>query len=363
MIKIIITDIDGVMTDGKFYIDSDLKPMKSIAMKDLDAFTDIKKDGIAIGMITGESNEFSEYVKTIVKPNYFYAGCKDKVEAIGEISAEEGYAMDEICYIGDGKYDIDAIKYVGMGICPADAIAEVKAVANFKLSSSGGTGCIAEAAAIVKNYNAKCNQVFSAMGKIESNDIATIIDDHIDLANRIKQDLDLNRNIRRAIDVIKQSFISGGQLLLCGNGGSAADAQHIATEFVSRFYLERKGLNAEALNVNTSSLTAIGNDYDYERVYARQIEAKGKKGDVLIGITTSGTSRNIIKAFMQAKELEITTIAFVGAYIKEVEAVADIIISVQAALTPRIQEMHIMLGHIICEFVEKELFADTGSKK
>ena len=149
---------------------------------------------------------------------------------------------------------------------------------------------------------------------------------------------------------------NGGQLLLCGNGGSAADAQHLATELVSRFYKERKALNAEALTVNTSALTAIANDYDYSRVFARQIEAKGKKGDVLLGITTSGSSENIIEAFRTAKKQKMTTIAFVGNKSEKIKDVADIIISVPSTDTPRIQEIHIMIGHIVCECVEKLMF-------
>ena len=152
---------------------------------------------------------------------------------------------------------------------------------------------------------------------------------------------------------------------MCGNGGSAADAQHIATEFVSRFYHERKALNAEALTVNTSTLTAVGNDYSFDRVFARQVEAKGRQGDILIGISTSGESKNIIEAFEAAKKLNMSTIAFTGNRECTMEHKADMTINIPSEDTPRIQEMHIMTGHIICELVEKELVSeyDKGRQK
>ena len=162
--------------------------------------------------------------------------------------------------------------------------------------------------------------------------------------------------------VIVEAMRAGGQLLLCGNGGSAADAQHIATELVSRFYTERPGLNAEALTVNTSSLTAIGNDYSYERIFARQVEAKGKHTDVLIGISTSGCSVNVLEAFGAAKKIGMKTIAFVGKNDLMVRGLADVIIAVPSENTPRIQEMHITVGHIICEYVEKLMF-QSGREK
>ena len=154
---------------------------------------------------------------------------------------------------------------------------------------------------------------------------------------------------------ISSSLQQGGQLLFCGNGGSAADAQHLATELVSRFYCERGALNAEALTVNTSALTAIGNDYSFDRVFARQIEAKGREGDVLIGISTSGESKNIIEAVKYAKSINMKTVVFTGKQNSTLKQLADIAISVPSEDTPRIQEMHILIGHIICEMVEKKI--------
>ena len=156
---------------------------------------------------------------------------------------------------------------------------------------------------------------------------------------------------------IIEIFRKDGGLFLCGNGGSAADAQHIATEFISRFYKERPGLNAEALSVNTSTLTAIGNDYSFERVFARQLEAKAKAGDMVIGISTSGTSRNILEALQYAKGHGIITVLLMGGYLNsEFDDAADYIIKVPAFITPRIQEAHIFIGHVIAEYVEYRMF-------
>lgn len=186
-----------------------------------------------------------------------------------------------------------------------------------------------------------------------SDSIDAIVLKHRDLLDLLLNDKMLRQKIDESILVIIQALEQGNQILFCGNGGSAADAQHLAAEFVSQFYLKRKALNAEALTVNTSSLTAISNDSDYQKVFSRQVEAKGKSGDVLVGITTSGGSQNVLNAFDAAKNIGMTNIAFVGADTDKVKDKANIIISVPSDDTPRIQEMHIMIGHIICECVEK----------
>lgn len=156
--------------------------------------------------------------------------------------------------------------------------------------------------------------------------------------------------------IMTEAFRSGNKLLLCGNGGSAADAQHIATEFVCRFFLDRKAINAETLTVNTSSLTAITNDYGFETVFTRQVEAKGSPGDILIGITTSGTSKNVLAALEKAKEMGMVTVGFTGMNSPgRLQAVCDYILNVPSDCTPRIQECHILLGHILCEFIERTI--------
>lgn len=175
----------------------------------------------------------------------------------------------------------------------------------------------------------------------------------------VKQNLasntDLISNLHRAIDLCKECFKNGNKILIAGNGGSAADAQHFAAEFVGRYKKERKGYPALALTTDTSCLTAWANDYDYETVFSRQVEALGKSGDIFVGISTSGNSKNILRAIEKAKNLGLHTVAILGKDGGIIKNIADITLLVPSNNTPRIQEAHIMLIHIICEEVEKDL--------
>ncbi len=186
--------------------------------------------------------------------------------------------------------------------------------------------------------------------------IESIIQASIDTKQSLLADALLKDSILKSIDVITQSFKQGNKVLFCGNGGSAADAQHLAAEFSGRFYKNRKALPAEALHCNTSYLTAVANDYSYDVIYSRLIEGIGVKGDVLIGLSTSGNSVNIVKAFEVARSMGIITIGFTGAAGGQMKELSDILINVPSTVTPRIQESHILVGHIICEMVEANIF-------
>ena len=164
--------------------------------------------------------------------------------------------------------------------------------------------------------------------------------------------------IASVAQLLINTYKAGGKTLWAGNGGSAADAQHMATELVSKFRLERKGLPSIALTVNTSTLTAVGNDYGYERVFARQIEAFGKAGDVFIGISTSGNSGNLVKALETCKANGVVTVALVGAKACAMDAY-DYVIHIPSEDTPRIQECQTLIGHILCDAVEQSLFGEN----
>lgn len=151
------------------------------------------------------------------------------------------------------------------------------------------------------------------------------------------------------------------KLILAGNGGSAADAQHIAAELVGRYGFDRPSLPSLALTTDTSNLTAIGNDYGYDKVFSRQLEGMGQAGDIFIGISTSGNSKNILAAFQSAKLKNVTTVALVGGSGGEMAKLADYALVVPSSITPRIQESHILIGHILCDIIEKEIFADGVS--
>lgn len=186
------------------------------------------------------------------------------------------------------------------------------------------------------------------------------------IKNYIKKSIETKRNIlenekllskiRDVSLVIVDSLKGGGKVLICGNGGSAADSQHIAAEFVSRFYFDRPGLPSMALTVDTSILTAIGNDYGYEKTFSRQVQACANKGDVLIGISTSGNSENVVNAINEAKNKGVFTVGLTGEKDGLISSSADITLQIPSSETPIIQESHIMTGHIICALVEKMMF-------
>ena len=187
--------------------------------------------------------------------------------------------------------------------------------------------------------------------------IKQLIQASIDVKEQVLQNEELLKTVAAVAYLIVDSLQKGGRIYFCGNGGSAADAQHLAAEFSGRFYTDRKALPAEALHCNTSYLTAVANDYSYDVVYARLIEGIGNKGDVLVGLSTSGNSANIVKAFETAKAKGIITVGFTGTTGGKMKDLSDHLINVPSNDTPRIQETHILLGHIICQLVEEKFFA------
>ena len=187
-------------------------------------------------------------------------------------------------------------------------------------------------------------------------DIKRIIAESVSVKEQIANNEALLEVVEKVTSEVVNTYKNDGAVYFCGNGGSAADAQHIAAELSGRFYYDRPPLFAEALHVNTSYLTAVANDYSYDEIYARLIKAKGRKGDILFGISTSGNSENIIRAFKVAREQGVICVAMTGETGGKMKEHCDYLINVPSVDTPRIQESHIMLGHIICEFVESELF-------
>jgi D-sedoheptulose 7-phosphate isomerase len=186
--------------------------------------------------------------------------------------------------------------------------------------------------------------------------ISSIINESIKVKQALMGDIHLIAQIDTVVKVITTAFQNGNSVYFAGNGGSAADAQHLAAEFSGRFYKDRKALPSEALHCNTSYLTAVANDYSYEVIYARLIEGITKPGDILVGISTSGNSGNIVKAFEMAKTKQVVTIGFTGEKGGKMKEISDYLINVPSNDTPRIQESHILVGHIICELVESNIF-------
>jgi D-sedoheptulose 7-phosphate isomerase len=189
-------------------------------------------------------------------------------------------------------------------------------------------------------------------------EIKNIISRSIDVKKLILSDDKLITQVEDVVNLSVNALKNGNRLWFCGNGGSAADAQHLAAEFSGRFYIDRKALPAEALHCNTSYLTAVANDYSYDLVYARLIEGVSSKGDILYGLSTSGNSKNILNAFEVCRKIGVHTVGFTGETGGSMKEKSDYLLNVPSKDTPRIQESHIMIGHIICELVEKIYFSN-----
>ena len=187
--------------------------------------------------------------------------------------------------------------------------------------------------------------------------IKKLIDDSVAVKQKISGDEQLLAQIEKAVDLVTDAFNKGKRVWFCGNGGSAADAQHLSAEFSGRFYKNRRALPSEALHCNTSYMTAVANDYSYDVIYARLVDGICDEGDVLIGLSTSGNSPNIVNAFETAKGKGIHTIGLTGENGGRMRDLSDILLNVPSTVTPRIQESHILIGHIICELVEERIFS------
>lgn len=189
-----------------------------------------------------------------------------------------------------------------------------------------------------------------------NNKISQIIEASIQTKQKLLADQDMLQRIDTVVNLLTDTFKNGKRLYFCGNGGSAADAQHLAAEFSGRFYMNRRALPAEALHCNTSYLTAVANDYSYDLIYSRLVEGIMEKGDALLGFSTSGNSANIVAAFESARKMGVTTIGFTGSHGGKLKDLSDHLFNIPSDDTPRIQESHIMVGHIICQLVEAKYF-------
>ncbi len=187
--------------------------------------------------------------------------------------------------------------------------------------------------------------------------IKRLISDSISVKNKLLEDVGIMTRLQQVAEEMVKSLKNNGRIYFCGNGGSAADAQHLAAEFSGRFYTDRQALPADALHCNTSYLTAVANDYSYDVVYARLIQGIANPGDFVVGLSTSGNSANIVKAFEAAREKNVITVGFTGKDGGKMKSLSDYLINVPSGDTPRIQEAHILLGHIICQLVEEIYFS------
>lgn len=354
MIELVVFDIDGVLTDGSILVDAQGREQKRINIKDIDAIFELKRRGYHLAALTGEDTEIVGYFRSRFPWDTFFAGCKQKLAAIRDIAGTLGLTLEQTAYIGDGKYDLEVLPYVGLSVCPADAIYEARLQADVVLHRDGGGGCIWELLDILASDRRLDDPTRYFHARMAEHQL---------VLKQMASDQRLAADIMAVGQAMTARLREGGQLFLCGNGGSAADAQHIAAEFVGRFYQERPALCAEALTANTSILTAISNDYGYERIFVRQLEAKAKAQDILLGISTSGSSNNVLEALRYGRRQGLLTVMLTGArYPSELTEVCDYVLNVPSEITPRIQEAHIFLGHLWAEFVEASLLEGRNRK-
>ena len=357
MIETALFDIDGILTDGTVTIDSSGSETKRICFDDIDAVFELKRAGVKIGFLTGESNNFTKYVRERFLPDFFIDGCKDKLSGFNSLVREFNLDVSKTAYVGDSKKDVDLLNHVPFSFAPSDALPAAQKVAKVVLRSRRGEGVVREFVDFFFGRDVNVLRRFDSKKEASRLNWQAKIKEHLDVISALYSDKELLSKVETVAGMIIEAYRSGHKLLICGNGGSAADAQHLAAELVGRFTLERSALDAEAITANVSSMTALGNDYTYDIIFSRQIESKGKKGDILLGISTSGRSKNVIVAVETARRLGMVTIGITCSK-KDVELArtADVCLNMPSNDTARVQETYMLIGHLICEAVESTLF-------
>ncbi len=358
-IEVLALDIDGVITDGSVSFGAAGDESKRIQLRDLDALSAAKRAGLRLGLVTGERGAMVDAIARRLGVDCVIAGAKDKRVGIIQLCDRLAIPPQRVCFVGDADRDARAFDSVGLALAPADASTSARRKARRVLSARGGAGAVAEAVELLLSAREGAQERANAERRLRQ-----VVEDSI----RAHQKL-LDESLARLAEIaalLTSCLRSGGKVLLCGNGGSAADAQHVAAELVGRFALERDALPAIALTTDTSILTAVGNDWDFRDIFARQVRALARSGDVVVGISTSGRSPNVVRALQAARERGATTLAFVGRNGGPIAKAADCVFSAPDAATPRVQELHIVAWHGICEIVEAALAApetlsETGS--
>jgi D-sedoheptulose 7-phosphate isomerase len=360
-IELLALDIDGVITDGKVSVGAHGEETKGIAFRDLDALALARREGLKLALVTGESGPLLAAIAERLNADIVLSGAKDKVVALRTLSQEMGIPLGAICFVGDADRDALAFATVGLALCPRDASLAARSTAHRVLEARGGEGAVAEAVELL--LYAKKTQL-----RLPGHERALkrIVEDSIRAHERLLAES--LSGLAEIAEVLTHALRTGRKILLCGNGGSAADAQHVAAELVGRFAIEREPYPALALTTDTSILTAVGNDWDFKDIFARQVRAHARPGDVVVGISTSGRSPNVVRALEAGREKGALGIAFTGRNGGPIAKAAHLAFKAPEAATPRVQELHILAWHGICEIVEAALvaertpgFAETGS--
>ena len=348
-IRVLALDVDGVLTDGTVAYDADRGESKALSYQDLDAIREAQRRGLRVALITAESGPWTDFVRQRTNADLIIANAKDKERALRELAQVMWVELNDICYVGDGDRDAPALRLAGRALAPANATPLAKQAANQVLSRRGGDGAVHEAVTILLAADPTETVAASASPGPAEIVLATM-DEHLQVCKLALESM--NDDIARAGELIASALARGKKLLIFGNGGSAADAQHFAAELVGRFERERGALPALALTADTSIVTALGNDYGFETVFARQIEAFGREGDVAVAISTSGNSPNVVSAVETARRQGMSLISMTGESGGRLRPISEICLRVPSDRTARIQEVHAIVIHALCEIVD-----------
>jgi D-sedoheptulose 7-phosphate isomerase len=348
-IAVLALDVDGVLTDGRVSLGDSGSASKGLLFRDLDAITSAKSAGFRIALVTGESGALVDVVASHVGPECVLSGKKDKHAALHELADRMGVPIESICFVGDADRDAAAFGCVGLALCPKDASSRALRSAHVVLDKNGGAGAVAEAVSLLLHGKEDRER-----GALLQRDFRRIAEDSLSAHRRF---IDEAPPVLAAVaTTFIRAIRNGNKILFCGNGGSAADAQHVAGELMGRFLIERAPWPAIALTTDTSILTAIGNDWTFEDVFARQVRALARPGDVIVGISTSGKSPNVLRALDDGAARGAVRVGFTGERGAPFLAPhTDVCFAAPAASTPRVQELHILAWHSICETVEVAL--------
>ena len=347
-IRVLALDIDGVITDGTASLSDIGDEDKRFSFQDLDAITQAQRAGLPVALVTAEDTPSVDRITRRFNCDLVRRGAKDKLLALEALSRELNVRLDEFCYVGDGDRDAPALRRVGLGLAPLNATSSAKAAAHRVLSKSGGDGAVAETIELIRQFH-----MFQENASVLEKGMHVIVRQSIEAHERL---LELSLPILvQTMQAFVRSIRTGNKILLFGNGGSAADAQHVAGELVGRFLQDSEPWPVIALTTDSSILTAVGNDWEFAEVFARQVRALARPGDLVAGISTSGRSPNVIRGLQAGRAKGAVTVGFTGANGVGMSEHVDICFRAPADSTPRIQELHLLAWHTICEMVEREL--------
>ncbi len=352
-LRVLVLDIDGVLTDGT--VASSGGASRRVHLRDLDALTRARAAGIRVAFLTGESADEMADVVARCGGGPVRFGARDKVASLRALAGELAVEVDHVCYLADARRDAAALGIAGLGLVPADADPQAKRCATHVLTHAGGRGAVAEAVdLLLSEPSAQQDPVGPS---------AEIRDDAAEAAELMGRFVDeCLPDVERLARLLSQALEAGGTVFLFGNGGSAAMAQHAATELVCRFRLDRGPLRAIALTSDSALLTAAANDLSFDRIFSRQILGLGQPGDLAVALSTSGTSANVLLGLGAARARGLATVLLTGASPDpEAARACDLCIRIPSRDVARIQELHLVTWHLACRVVEERTVAQAGT--